>query len=106
RHTRWPRDWSSDVCSSDLPLGPALKDPDGFLGPGIGGEVELAPGGVTHQQFANRSPNQVELIAGGTETIPQPNGEGRYLQAGTARHGRVGTHRGSEHTLGERLVRF
>src|SRR5690625_5357273 len=28
RHTRWPRDWSSDVCSSDLwgyiyfPLGP------------------------------------------------------------------------------------
>src|SRR5690625_5464178 len=20
RHTRWPRDWSSDVCSSDLPL--------------------------------------------------------------------------------------
>src|SRR5690625_216898 len=23
RHTRWPRDWSSDVCSSDLPgVGP------------------------------------------------------------------------------------
>src|SRR5207253_6782071 len=22
RHTRWPRDWSSDVCSSDLPRGP------------------------------------------------------------------------------------
>src|SRR5690625_6856354 len=21
RHTRWPRDWSSDVCSSDLPCG-------------------------------------------------------------------------------------
>src|SRR5207253_8377691 len=21
RHTRWPRDWSSDVCSSDLSLG-------------------------------------------------------------------------------------
>src|SRR5690625_5556352 len=21
RHTRWPRDWSSDVCSSDLTLG-------------------------------------------------------------------------------------
>src|SRR5690625_7553359 len=20
RHTRWPRDWSSDVCSSDLPM--------------------------------------------------------------------------------------
>src|SRR5690625_6120723 len=24
RHTRWPRDWSSDVCSSDL--GNAAKD--------------------------------------------------------------------------------
>src|SRR5690625_7931738 len=23
RHTRWPRDWSSDVCSSDLPAGQA-----------------------------------------------------------------------------------
>src|SRR6266508_4317513 len=23
RHTRWPRDWSSDVCSSDLRLGSA-----------------------------------------------------------------------------------
>src|SRR5690625_7196230 len=21
RHTRWPRDWSSDVCSSDLNIG-------------------------------------------------------------------------------------
>src|SRR5215208_7747217 len=26
RHTRWPRDWSSDVCSSDLPAeGRALR---------------------------------------------------------------------------------
>src|SRR5439155_8094994 len=24
RHTRWPRDWSSDVCSSDLPDRPLL----------------------------------------------------------------------------------
>src|SRR5690625_5570664 len=22
RHTRWPRDWCSDVCSSDLPFSP------------------------------------------------------------------------------------
>src|SRR5439155_16169498 len=25
RHTRWPRDWSSDVCSSDLGLGKSAK---------------------------------------------------------------------------------
>src|SRR5207253_8043684 len=28
RHTRWPRDWSSDVCSSDLPQqGLVLRGP-------------------------------------------------------------------------------
>src|SRR5207253_4298526 len=26
RHTRWPRDWSSDVCSSDLVLGELEQD--------------------------------------------------------------------------------
>src|SRR5690625_8005150 len=25
RHTRWPRDWSSDVCSSDLQIGAVLS---------------------------------------------------------------------------------
>src|SRR5439155_6069273 len=30
RHTRWPRDWSSDVCSSDLRL------------PGIGSYMSVA----------------------------------------------------------------
>src|SRR6266508_1611515 len=29
RHTRWPRDWSSDVCSSDLdPDDPFLQPPE------------------------------------------------------------------------------
>src|SRR5439155_6201430 len=27
RHTRWPRDWSSDVCSSDLTLAWAATQP-------------------------------------------------------------------------------
>src|SRR5207253_4357897 len=27
RHTRWPRDWSSDVCSSDLPATGPAKSP-------------------------------------------------------------------------------
>src|SRR6266508_3074455 len=26
RHTRWPRDWSSDVCSSDLTTIEGLRD--------------------------------------------------------------------------------
>src|SRR5690625_7786669 len=33
RHTRWPRDWSSDVCSSDL----------GTQGVALVGEEQLVP---------------------------------------------------------------
>src|SRR5207253_7282827 len=37
RHTRWPRDWSSDVCSSDLynhdPRGTRFNDREQALGP-------------------------------------------------------------------------
>src|SRR5207253_8492052 len=29
RHTRWPRDWSSDVCSSDLELRGGHEEPRG-----------------------------------------------------------------------------
>src|SRR6266702_5166922 len=38
RHTRWPRDWSSDVCSSDLILSRALR----ILGFQGNGDVDLA----------------------------------------------------------------
>src|SRR5690606_40167932 len=41
RHTRFSRDWSSDVCSSDLP-GPATGDP----------EVSLAERGGRAESFA------------------------------------------------------
>src|SRR5439155_4399923 len=41
RHTRWPRDWSSDVCSSDLPHRGHRRDG----GPGAGvGEADIQPG--------------------------------------------------------------
>src|SRR5439155_4959014 len=42
RHTRWPRDWSSEVCSSDLrvDLGEALP-PTGVV---LGRPAELASG--------------------------------------------------------------
>src|SRR5690625_1819260 len=48
RHTRWPRDWSSDVCSSDLPLprtGPALTASRAPLAPrpGPSPAAPLAP---------------------------------------------------------------
>src|SRR6266508_4256652 len=36
RHTRWPRDWSSDVCSSDL------RGLAGLTSPMVGRDTELA----------------------------------------------------------------
>src|SRR5690625_7837175 len=42
RHTRWPRDWSSDVCSSDLALDSA---PVGLMA-ALGEDRELAVGEV------------------------------------------------------------
>src|SRR5207253_7371055 len=32
RHTRWPRDWSSDVCSSDLSYGKRAGSISGLAG--------------------------------------------------------------------------
>src|SRR5439155_17150275 len=38
RHTRWPRDWSSDVCSSDLAVESGASI--GFLPPLAPGEAD------------------------------------------------------------------
>src|SRR5207253_5456912 len=35
RHTRWPRDWSSDVCSSDLLRGRWIGNPVGSIALGV-----------------------------------------------------------------------
>src|SRR5690625_7849249 len=43
RHTRWPRDWSSDVCSSDLVGGLDRSRDDLALLP-TGGGHQLHPG--------------------------------------------------------------
>src|SRR5207253_6074593 len=40
RHTRWPRDWSSDVCSSDLPFVIGEDDPH-IPGPGRGAQPHI-----------------------------------------------------------------
>src|SRR5207253_3471856 len=37
RHTRWPRDWSSDVCSSDLNILNHVNFVNPFGGPGGAG---------------------------------------------------------------------
>src|SRR5439155_4818895 len=44
RHTRWPRDWSSDVCSSDLGTRPGLYFGILFVGPTGAPAVEVDAG--------------------------------------------------------------
>src|SRR5439155_7281254 len=43
RHTRWPRDWSSDVCSSDLDTGGTADAGSGVATFRIDQHVDLSP---------------------------------------------------------------
>src|SRR5690625_4601930 len=58
RHTRWPRDWSSDVCSSDLDIGSG-DDPAGIEGPRV---VDERPTGV--EVLADEHPVGAEAAFG------------------------------------------
>src|SRR5690625_4826543 len=49
RHTRWPRDWSSDVCSSDLPVETAVAEAGIGVDPA---EVADEAGVILDQVFA------------------------------------------------------
>src|SRR5207253_7131861 len=66
RHTRWPRDWSSDVCSSDLLAEAVLR---AVLLESLGGidhEDALASGGVflVEHDDAGRDARAVKEIGG------------------------------------------
>src|SRR5690625_1715610 len=47
RHTRWPRDWSSDVCSSDL----RLHQPGGTLSGGEQQQLVIARALMAHPRL-------------------------------------------------------
>src|SRR5438067_10323292 len=56
RHTRSKRDWSSDVCSSDL-----ARMLDGYAGTGAVG-IEALSRGAAHVTFVERDPRAQALI--------------------------------------------
>src|SRR5258707_5918015 len=59
RHTRYWRDWSSDVCSSDLrALNGLVKDPLGLLGDALG---QVGKYLATPNQRAGQSPEFAEF---------------------------------------------
>src|SRR5438128_15398 len=68
RHTSWYREWSSDVCSSDL------------TGTSVGsGTVTLDASGVAHP-----SASQGPLSAGSYSFIAHYNGDPNYTEIGRA----------------------
>src|SRR5207253_6624497 len=82
-HTRWPRDWSSDVCSSDLT---AQKNGMGAIHPNqlrsIGGEAITT---MTAEAAAARSRQRMGI---GRGVLPEGSGseeEVTLAEMGTAR---------------------
>src|SRR5207253_4871577 len=63
RHTRWPRDWSSEVCSSDLAAGPlsdgrpaAAQPPGGAAGAGRQLAARPAPAALGYGEGRRHRP--------------------------------------------------
>src|SRR5437870_13880739 len=92
RHTRWPRDWSSDVCSSDLP--------EFGRGDGVDGLIELK--GLLGRQV----PEQLLLVAEHERDAPLerraavPGRKPRDVGAASR-----GVEQSGEHLEGRRLAR-
>src|SRR5690625_6591939 len=86
RHTRWPRDWSSDVCSSDLVQGQPGEVSVGLGrgGGGLHGADDLLEGG--HRVAVQRSEERrvgKSVDLGGGRTV-------RKKRGGTQGRGRTG----------------
>src|SRR5207253_1267414 len=59
-HTRWPRDWSSDVCSSDLAYGAAGVEE--IFGPRLANAPFVTATTLEHMAFLNRG-DHFEAVA-------------------------------------------
>src|SRR5437870_12812140 len=88
RHTRWPRDWSSDVCSSDLANAPPFAGGQAPQGTTSGGRPRArgpwrAVGAATPSpsrwglQIGRASWRERVWIAGGGGAVKRKEGGGR-----------------------------
>src|SRR5690348_17880552 len=89
RHTRWTGDWSSDVCSSDLPMWPRRV-------PGSGGEGSLAT--IQPTAHATSAPP-----AGAPTTYAAISSGSLSSRASSATHARrqTGSSRSEERRVGQ-----
>src|SRR2546430_7753572 len=75
RHTRFDCDWSSDVCSSDLPVPFTPMDPSGQplitpMVPSSSGPAQPAPGSVSTDPLYNLPPSMQHIMGISTAPIP------------------------------------
>src|SRR3712207_7118607 len=81
RHTRYWRDWSSDVCSSDLELGTHLGiEGVELLGAGKRDDADLAVARIAHEFGQLRS-----SFCGSAGTMSARSEEGRVGKEGGSR---------------------
>src|SRR6266702_5377743 len=76
RHTRWPRDWSSDVCSSDLESPAAIQ---AVFGIGIQAEGVLGFEKVERSELISSAPEEFRpeeerMVDGAAERLPTKSG--------------------------------
>src|SRR5690606_39612697 len=70
RHTSFSRDWSSDVCSSDLNFlfDGTIAENIAFSRPGASRDEVLAAGAVAHcDEFVSRMPDGYDTVVGRSE---------------------------------------
>src|SRR5207253_6577049 len=88
RHTRWPRDWSSDVCSSDL-RAPTSRHRGARRGPPAGrSRQELATGGALVPRRAavpERRSDGVRQVWEVVEVVEVRGGWGRKIGRASCR---------------------
>src|SRR5690606_39855191 len=89
RHTRFSRDWSSDVCSSDLAVIRAGEDDDGRIGVVAQRRTDLFRAPPGWQQWIAPSENRQEGAAYASERLQ------RVERSEERRVGKAGAEQGS-----------
>src|SRR5436305_5792689 len=98
RHTRCGRDWSSDVCSSDLTYRSVISDGTNYWASGANGVNYITAAGVV-TSLNSGNVREIEIYNG---SLYVSSGSTKIGRASCRERGETGVRRGTVH--GERTV--